>query len=151
MNPWNFFRKIKCDLIIYNCLSLSWVETQNFFLTFSWDENPCEQTEHRVATYHLKFVNTRSLWVVLSFISAKSQENTLSFNSTQTQTIVNNQVIYYQFELAFRYFGGLILVGSSTWIINCFFSSIKNDNKLLSLLLLCDFKNFVCHEIIYCF
>ena len=26
----------------YNCLSLSWVETQHIFLTFSWDENPCE-------------------------------------------------------------------------------------------------------------
>ena len=80
------------DLIIYNCLSLSWVETQHVCLTFSWDENPWEQTERGVATYHLKFVNTRSLWVELSFISAKSQANTLSFNSTHTHTIVNNQV-----------------------------------------------------------
>ena len=84
--------EITCDLIIYNCLSLSWVETQRVCLTFSWDENPWEQTERGVATYHLKFVNTRSLWVVLSFISAKSQANTLSFNSTHTHTIVNNQV-----------------------------------------------------------
>ena len=81
-----------CDLIIYNCLSLSWVETQHIFLTFSWDENPCEQTERGVASYHLQFVNIRSLWVVLSFISAKNQESMLSFNTTQTQTIVNNQV-----------------------------------------------------------
>ena len=68
-------------------------------MTFSWDENPCEQTECGVATYHLQFVNTPSLWVVLSFISAKSQENMLSLNSTQTQTIVNNQVIGWHYSL----------------------------------------------------
>ena len=81
------------DLILYNYLSLSWVESQHIFLTFSWDET--EYYLKRSCVYKLKMISCNStlclfLWI---FISAKSQEIMLSFNSTQTQTIVNNQVI----------------------------------------------------------
>ena len=71
---------------------MSWVETQRVCLTFSWDET--EFYSKRSCVYKLKMISCNSTlclfpWI---FISAKSQANTLSFNSTQTQTIVNNQV-----------------------------------------------------------
>ena len=77
------------DLIIYNCLSLSWVETQRICLTFSWDET--EYYLKRSCVYKLKMISCNST-LCLFFISAKSQRILLSFKSTQLDTIVNNQV-----------------------------------------------------------
>ena len=91
-------------LIIYNCLSVSWVETQRVCLTFSWDET--EYYSKRSCVYKLKMISCNSTlclfpWI---FISAKSQANTLSFNSTQTQTIVNNKV-------------NCLWLGSTLWLV----------------------------------
>ena len=61
------------DLIIYNCLSLSWVETQHIFLTFSWDET--EYYSKRSCVYKLKMISCNSMLCLFTwiFISAKSQ------------------------------------------------------------------------------
>ena len=81
------------DLIIYNCPSMSWAETQRVCPTFSWDET--EYYSKRSCVYKLKMISCNSTLCLFQwiFISAKSQANMPSHNPTQTQTIVNNQVI----------------------------------------------------------
>ena len=89
---WKRFLSVIIDLIIYNCLSLSWVETQRVCLTFSWDET--EFYLKRSCVYKLKMISCNSTLCLFTWISisAEKHENMLSFNSTQTQTIVNDQV-----------------------------------------------------------